>query len=35
VPVEGRTVKDIAALRDEVRGMIVGELERLRSAKTD
>ena len=32
VPVEGRTVKDIAVLRDEVRGMIVAELERLRSA---
>jgi 1-acyl-sn-glycerol-3-phosphate acyltransferase len=30
VAVEGRNVKETAALRDEVRGMIVGELERLR-----
>uniref|UniRef100_Q01VF5 1-acyl-sn-glycerol-3-phosphate acyltransferase n=1 Tax=Solibacter usitatus (strain Ellin6076) TaxID=234267 RepID=Q01VF5_SOLUE len=30
VPVEGRSVKETAALRDEVRGMIVAELEQLR-----
>jgi 1-acyl-sn-glycerol-3-phosphate acyltransferase len=30
VPVEGRSVREIAALRDEVRGMIMAELERLR-----
>jgi 1-acyl-sn-glycerol-3-phosphate acyltransferase len=33
VAVDGRSVKETAALRDEVRGMIVAELERLRSGE--